>query len=381
MAVFPVALIDDCPCCPLYITNLQKEKHMNAKTKAILGIIWRISLGIIALSAFIFVILLFCIWHEDKYGRAYWADETLSKNIEAHAFHNNCVRVYDKRTACYTTPKIRWISGNPERDSLTVYCDTGGNRGYINCNTGEIVIKSEKVRYLHAWNFSEGQAFVVLPEEDSVSIIDNTGKVLIRNVALYEPGRDYVFIDGLCQLKSGDKTGILSMDGTWSVKPKYMNIDTPNTFGYRIARNEEGYWLFNPSLELVYAEPYDEIDYAIGHEEGTGTLYLTKNHVKQLVNYDGSVVEPFVIDGTFDLRYCKGYNDEGGELYEVATDIVAYRVGNWGGLMNRNTGRVITPAIYTNIEMISKTLVKAEMSQGNSNEAVVMDKTGRIVKQ
>ena len=354
---------------------------MNTKLISTLSIIWKVALALIALTAVVFVVILFIVWREEKYGRAYWKDRTLSTNIEVHAYHNNRVRVYDKRKARYTTKNLRWVSGRPLRDSLTVYCDTDGNRGYLNCNTGEVAIDAARTRYRHAWIFSEGRAFVVLPDEDSLSIIDHAGQVLIRNVTPFEPGYDYVFIDGLCQLNSGANTGIFTIDGSWVVEPKYQLIETPNTFGYSIARNEEGYWLFNPALELVYPEPYEEIEFAIGHQEGTGTLYLTKNHVKQLVNYDGSIVEPFVIDDTYNLRFFTGYDNEGNEQYEVANDLIVYRVNNWEGLMNKNSGRIITPAIYSNIEMISKTLIKASLSQADQEESVVMDKNGRVIKQ
>ena len=36
---------------------------------------------------------------------------------------------------------------------------------------------------------------------------------------------------------------------------------------------------------------------------GNEGVYVTKNHVKQLLSFDGKVLEPFIIDGTYHLKY------------------------------------------------------------------------------
>ena len=354
---------------------------MSATLKSILNATWKVGLGLIGLAAIGIGILLASVWYENTYGRAYWKDKTLSKNIQVHGFNNNCVRIWDRRTASYISPKLRWVSGAPLRDSITVYSDLDGNRGYLNCNTGKIVIPAGKAAFRHAWQFSEGRAFVVLHDEDDLSVIDYSGKIIARNVAEYDKGYDYVFVDGLCELSKNGKYGLLALDGTWTVEPKYYDIESPKTFGYRLARNEEGYWLFDSQLNLVFPDPYDKMEFAIGRNEGTGTLYRSKNHIKQLVNYDGSVVEPFVIDGTYNLKYMVRYNEDSENEYALDPDLVVYCVDGWEGLMNKHTGRVIIPANYTKFEMISKELIKAELSYNYNDEAVVMDRNGRAVKQ
>lgn len=355
---------------------------MNAKFKSILNATWKVGLGLFGIAALIVGILIFDVWYESTHGRNYRNDKNLSKDIAVHSYNGNRARVWNRQTERYVTPKLRWVSDTPSRDSITVYCDVDGNRGYLNCNTGEIVIPAEKARYRHAWQFSEGLAFVVLPypEEECLSIIDHTGNIIAKNVASYEAWYDYIFVDGVCKIRVGGKYGLLDKDGSWAVEPKYYYIECPNTFGYRIARNEQGYWLYDPNLELVFPDPYDNLNYAIGREDGTGTLFRTKNHVKQLVNYDGSIVEPFVIDGTYDLKYVARYNEDGESEYALDPDLVVYLVEDWEGLMNKHTGRVITPAIYTNFQMISRELISAELCTCDG-EAVVMERNGRVVKQ
>lgn len=274
---------------------------MNAKLKTILSVTWKVGLGLIGLAAAVIGILVFNVWHEETRGRNYRYDKNLSKDIAVHSFNGNRERVWNRRTERYITPKLRWVSGTPACDSITVYCDVHGNRGYLNCNTGEIVIPAEKARYRRAWQFSDGLAFVILPypEEECLSIIDYAGNILAKNVATYEAWHDYLFVDGLCTIRVDGRYGLLSTDGTWAVEPKY---------------------------------------YDIGREGGTGTLYRTKHHVKQLVNYDGSVVEPFVIDDTYELKYVTRYNEDEPDEYALEPDVVVYRVDDWVGLMNKHTG-------------------------------------------
>ena len=355
---------------------------MNAKTKSILNATWKVGLGLFGFAALIVGILIFDVWYDNTYGRNYRYDKNLSKEIAVHSYNGNRARVWNRRTASYITPKLRWVSDTPLRDSITVYCDVDGNRGYLNCNNGEIIIPAEKVRYRHAWHFSEGLAFVVLPypEEECVSIIDYEGNIIAKNVASYEKWYDYVFDNGVCEVRVDGKVGLLASDGTWAVEPKYHDIESPNTFGYRIASNEEGCWLYDPDLKLVFSEPYDKMSYVIGRDEGIGALYRTKNHVKQLVNYDGSIVEPFVIDGTYSLKYMTHYNEDNEDEYALDPDLVVYTVDGWEGLMNKHTGHIITPATYADFQMISKDLIKAELDHYDY-EAVVMDRSGRVVKQ
>lgn len=353
---------------------------MQINFKSILDLTWKVGLGLLGLVALFIGLRVAYEWYDDTFGRYPWRDAELSKNVDVHCFGDFRVRVWNSETGRYTTRKLKWVSSTPERDSITVYCDMDGNRGYINCNTGEIVIPADKAGYRHAWHFSEGRAFVVLPDEDSLSVIDRAGEVIVRNVSPYYGGYDYVFTNGLCELRKDEMVGLLSMDGAWAIEPKYLDIWSPNAgLGFRIAVNEDGYWLYAPDLKLVFPDPYDKLEFAVGREEGTGTLYRSRDHRKELFNYDGSVVEPFVIDGTYDLRYRMRYNEDGEDEYQLDPDLVVYRVDDWEGLMNKHTGRVVTPAVYTDLEMISKNLIKADLSHRGCDNSVVMDRNGHVV--
>ena len=350
---------------------------MSTTFKSIFNVIWKVAVGIIGLYILMWMGVRVYGYFDRRYARAYWCDKELSEAVTARYFKNGRYKVFNELTGQYTTGKIRWISNHPYRDSLTVYCDENHNRGYINCNTGEIVIPASEAQYERAWHFSEGRAVVVLPHTDRLSVIDAGGNVVARNVAPYWKGQDYVFEDGVCEFEEDGCYGLLKKDGTWALEMKYDVLQTRNTEGYRLAKDEEGWWLFDSDFNQVFAEPYDDIDYAIGREHGT--LFLTKGHHKMLTEYDGTVVEPFVIDGTYPLKYLVKYNSEGADEYMLDPDLVVYRVDSWEGLMNKHTGRLITPADYTDFTMISKELIRAELSFNYNDEAVVMDRNGKVI--
>ena len=68
-----------------------------------------------------FVALIAYAYYDSEYGRWYWKDNYLSKNVEVHGFRDDKVRVYNYCTGKYTTPKVNWVADSPANDSLTVY--------------------------------------------------------------------------------------------------------------------------------------------------------------------------------------------------------------------------------------------------------------------
>lgn len=74
------------------------------------------------------------------------------------------------------------------------------------------------------------------------------------------------------------------------------------------------------------------------------------------------------------------YHVDRADEYTLDPSLVVYQVDEWEGLMDKRTGHIITPAIYTNFEMISKDLIRATLSLYDE-ESVVMDRRGYVVKQ
>ncbi|MBO4568646.1 MAG: WG repeat-containing protein [Candidatus Methanomethylophilaceae archaeon] len=347
---------------------------MNTTAKRILSITWKVGLGLAGLAAAVFVFLLICVWYEKSHGRNFSRDLTLSKDIVVRGFNDNTVRVWDKAACKYTTGKLRWVAGPPRRDSLTVFCSKEGRRGFLNVRTGRIVIPAQ---YRKAWQFSEGLGAVVWDEH--VGFIDRKNRPVIEYVIPFEKGFDYIFRDGYCTVKYWDvdkyRYAVFRKDGRMVLGWDYRFIDEPDGNGYRVAANDDGYWLFDKDFRPVFPEPVDYMELARGYSG----VYVTKGHVKQLLDFDGTVLEPFIIDDTYRLKYKTKIHSEDPDEYELDPDVVVYRVGRWEGLMDARTGKVITPAEYWGFEMVSKDLIRAQF--GHNDEGVVMDKRGKIVKQ
>lgn len=351
---------------------------MKTTLKSILNATWKVGVGLFGLTALGIGILIVKTWYVSTYGRILWDDRTLSAEVYVESYENNCVRVRNIKTGKYTTPKVRWVSGSPERDSLTVFCDKNGRRGFLSVRTGKIVIPAQ---YAKAWHFSEGLG-AVMGENGKIGFIDSGNNLVIDHVIPFMSGFDYVFKDGFCVVPYWVNDEwmyfVYGKDGRQVLDAGYTRLDEPSKAGYRVAANADGCWLYDKNFKRVFDEPYDNMELA---QESDG-VYLTKNHVKQLVGFDGKVLEPFVIDGTYSLRYMVKYHVDEADEYDLVPDLVVYRVDGWEGLMSKRTGRVITPAQYRDFTMISQDLIRAELdSSCYGSESVVMDKNGKVVKQ
>lgn len=349
---------------------------MKQKLKNILNVTWKVGLGLTGLIASGFGILVAGLWYDKNYGREEWADETLSADVVVEAFNDGRVRVRNMRTGRRTTPKLSWVSGVPERDSLTVFC-VKDRRGFLNVKSGEIVIPAQ---YARAWQFSEGLG-AVLGENGKVGFIDRENNLVIPYEIPYEKGIDYIFKDGYCKVARWDEKegsyiyAVYDRNGETVLPWGCTNVSDPNSDGYRIVGDDDGERLYDQDFRPVFPGVFEDVSFST---EGGG-VFLTKNHVKQLVDYTGKVIEPFVIDGTRPLKYMVKYNDGDADEYELVPDIAVYLVNSWEGLLDLRTGKAITPAEYWVISMTSKDLVEARLGYGN--ESVILNKRGTVIEQ
>ena len=183
-----------------------------------------------------FVALVGYALYEDAYGRDYW-DRKLSENVTLRSFSDNKWRVYNKQTGEYTTEKINWVSEAPETDSLAVYA-LPGKRGYININTGRIIIDADANDYRKAWVFSDGLAAVM--KDGKIGFINDKNDVVIPflfdytdKCRMYDFG--YVFHNDYCAMTDADgNLGLIDKNGNWVLEPKYDEIWAPHKSGYRV---------------------------------------------------------------------------------------------------------------------------------------------------
>ena len=103
---------------------------------------------------------------------------------------------------------------------------------------------------------------------------------------------------------------------------------------------------------------------------------LTKGGRQWQVDFEGNVVQPFMFEDTYDLYYPIGYN-ESGEMQYTLADYVKYEIVNSYGILNRITGEPITPAIYSDINMLSKNLF--EVQEYDNYDWYLLDTKGNVV--
>ena len=321
-----------------------------------------------------FVALVGYALYEDAYGRDYW-DRKLSENVTLRSFSDNKWRVYNKQTGEYTTEKINWVSEAPETDSLAVYA-LPGKRGYININTGRIIIDAQANDYRKAWVFSDGLAAVM--KDGKIGFINEQNDVVIPfqfdytdKCRMYDFG--YVFHNGYCAMTDANgNLGLIDKNGNWVVEPEYDEIWAPHKSGYRVIVKDSKHGILDSTGTIIYPAEYGYISII---PDG---FILTKGGKQWQVDFEGNIVQPFMFDNTYYLNYPIGYN-ECGEIKYAFADFVKYEVMNSYGIMNRITGEPITPAIYSDINMLSKDLF--EVQEYDSYDWYLLDTKGNVVSK
>ena len=323
-----------------------------------------------------FVALIAYAYYDSEYGRWYWKDNYLTKNVEVHGFQDYKVRVYNHRTGKYTTPKVNWVADSPANDSLTVYA-IPNKRGYINIKNGEIVIDAEANNYRKAWVFSEGLAAVM--KDGKIGFINAENEVVIPfqfdysdKCRMWDFG--YLFHDGYCIMtnKDGD-LGLIDTTGKWIVEPAYDEIWAPHESGYRIIVDNSKHGVLDSIGNVIYPAEYGYVDVL------SDGFILTKGGKKWQVDFEGNVIRPFLYDSVDELLcYPVAYGDDV-EYQHRLSDYVKYEVMNCYGIMNRITGEPVTPAIYSNVKMLSKDLF--EVQDPESYDWYLVDTNGNVISK
>ena len=313
------------------------------------------------------------VCYDELYGRCDWGDDSMSKNVCAHYFQDNKYRVYNLYTGKYTTPKLNWISDAQDNDSLAVYA-IRNRRGFINVINGEIIIDAEQNDYRKAWVFSEGLAAVL--KDDKIGFINEKNEVAIPFQFEYTEDRNmyehsYLFHNGCCAMANAEgKYGLIDHTGKWVVEPIYDEIWTPQEGGHRIIVNDGKYGVLDSICNVVFPIEYDDINIL------SDGFILNKEGKKWQVDLSGNIIQPFMYDGTYYLNYPVGYSENGDIQYAFA-DYLKYEVASSYGIINRITGEAITPAIYSDINMLSQEIFEVQDSE--SYDWYLIDTEGNVV--
>lgn len=123
---------------------------------------------------------------------------------------------------------------------------------------------------------------------------------------------------------------------------------------------------------MVYPAVYEYVEIV------SDGFVLTQEGRMWKVDKEGNIVHPFMFDSTYSLEYPKGY-DEMGNIVFVLADYVKYTVLGRYGIMNRFTGKPITPAIYSDVNMLSKDLF--EVRSLDDGGWYLVDVNGKLVSK
>lgn len=248
--------------------------------------------------------------------------------------------IMNTETGEVTAEKIKfdWTSSSPN-DSLGVFCSKG-KRGYYNSYTGKIVVEAQ---YRRAWIFSEGLAAV--QKNGHIGFINRKGETVIPFHFPYHgnPLSEFVFKDGHCVVAdTTGKCGVIDREGKWLIKPLYDNIS-------------------------IYE------DHAI----------VSKAGIRMQVDYDGRVLNAFVLDAIEALTYTEQerFENREGEIEYISktikTGLFAYRVGGRWGLMDSNCNRLTEP-LYSNIAAVDKNMFRATLLDRYSE--VILNSRGIVMR-
>lgn len=367
--------------------NNSKFKNCLRRVKAVrLGQIWNLLVKCVNAGWKVSLVLFGCFliseiisdlsWHlrNDKWLTG---SRPLSDNVYVYEYSDGSAKICDKTGDKCILKGLKWVSGIPMRDSLTVFCDADGKRGFLNINTGKIEIPA---KYCHAWHFSQGIAAVV-DDSGRLGFIDHEGKVVIPMQFEYDENDDeceYVFIDGHCRVKDvkTHKWGILNLSGEYVLPCDYDRLSYSESHCAWLIRKDGAEGLLDKDLKEIFPMEYEKICFA----ENDGQAYLIKDGVQQLKAFDGTVIEPFVI--YYDTRPLLYYEYDGEMEDNIRIQhpyLVRYQIASCRyGVMDSRTGKVVVPALYTHISLISKDLIRAGMKW--SDNALVFTADGRKVE-
>lgn len=178
---------------------------------------WRIICFVIAVClTFIAGVLIWAMIDEVSYEYDY----ALSERLGVHRTFKEGY-IYDRETKEKVVSNVEFIGEPQPGDSIWVFVQhsifshwVGGKRGYLNIHTGKVIAEPQ---FDKAWIFSSGVAAVC--KNDSVYFIDTNGKLINDKKFPYAKGHDYLYDGEFCQIKIGDKYGMINKQGEWVVEP------------------------------------------------------------------------------------------------------------------------------------------------------------------
>ena len=300
--------------------------------------------------------------------------EYLSENVEARYYTDGTCRLYKRYSDRELSKKLKFVDSCPMTDDcLTSYQDFNGKWGFVDMNTGKIVIPAV---YEKVWDFTEGLA-AVADAEHKVGFIDKTGELQIPMMDVDYKSGHYSFENGIAVLEAPGTglKGAINKEGIWVLPMEFYNIFYPDDSGFMKVSDGEHWGLYDSAGHKIFPIIYDDIYY----DKGLEAVFIQSDGIKQLLTISGDVIEPFVVDRIQSLRYLVNYHSESEIEYATHPYLVDYNIDIYHGVLDTRTGNVVIPAVYDSIEMISKDMFKASLGLENV-ESVLFDIKGNKIE-
>lgn len=310
---------------------------------------------------------LWCYVEGDAYDTEY-----LSENVEARYYTDGTCRLYKRYSDRKLSKRLKFVDSCPMTDdSLTSYQSLEGKWGFIEMNSGDIAIPAV---YEKVWDFNEGLA-AVADTDHKVGFISRTGELQIPMMDVNWEDGYYSFENGLCVLThTSGKKGAIDKNGNWILPMMYDSVNYPYDNGFIKVRNGKHWGMYDMNGNEVFEIKYDEIFYDTGLEG----VFILKDGIKQLVTMSGEVIEPFIVDRTYPLRYVLEYHPDSESEYITHPYLVDYEIDNYHGVFNTKSGKIVLPATYDTIEMISEETIKASLGLENIESVLFNIKGDKI---
>ena len=337
------------------------------KMKKPFNFAWRTGVIVIAVGMAYGLICELGEWVWDLFDDDSYDIEYLSENVEARYYTDGTCRLYKRYSDRKLSKKLKFVDSCPMTDdSLTSYQSLDGKWGFIDMNSGNIVIPAS---YEKVWDFNEGLA-AVADAEQKVGFIDKNGELQIPMMDVDYRSSYYSFNNGIAILEAPETglKGAINKEGTWVLPMEFFNIFYPDDEGYMKVYDGKHWGLYDSVGDEVFPIIYDDIYY----DKGLNGVFTQKDGIKQLVTTSGEVIEPFVVDRIQPLRYIVNYLSESDNEYATHPYLVDYNIDIYHGVLDTRNGKIVIPAIYDTIEMISKDMIKASLGLENI-ESVVFD--------
>lgn len=334
--------------------------HIWDKMKKPFNFAWRTGVIVIAvcISYGLICELGECVW--DLFDDDSYETELISEHVKARYYKDGTCRLYEKDNDKKLSKKLKYVDYCPMTDdTLTSYQSLEGKWGFISMESGKIIIPAA---YSKVWDFCEGLA-AVADESNSVGFINKKGELVIPMQKVDHKSGDYSFDNGIAIMEapiSGLK-GAINKEGKWIIPMAYKNISYPDNSGF-IKVSDGKYWgLYNSEGKEVFPIKYDGIYYNTAQD----AVFALKDGIKQLLTLSGEVIEPFIVDYTYPLRYIVKYDPESESEYETHPYLIDYCVDDFHGVIDSRTGKIVIPAIYGMVEMSSRNMITATLGIEN----------------